>query len=316
MSDLSEEDIIKRIIQPFLDGHKLDKLDDAIAISLGDFQYVVLNVDTLVASTDVLPETKPEDVGWKVTVMTMSDIIAKGAKPIIFMNSITSDSDREIDYINKLIFGIRKACDAYGASFLGGDLNEANELTITGVGLGVSNRVVPRKGSRVGDSIWITGEFGYTGLAFHYLLSGGKPVDGIDEAIEVTKKPKVKMKSGEILSRIATASMDSSDGLAYTLNILAEANNLRFIITNLSIPDIVFEYAKENNINPLNLVFFGGEEFEIVFTTNLEDEEVVKAFRKETGFSPIKIGYVEKGEGVYFEGKRIEKKGWQHFRKP
>ncbi len=314
IGDLGEEDVIKRIIQPYLDEHELNKLDDAVAISLRDFRYIVINVDTLVESTDVLPNTKPEDVGWKVTVMTMSDIIAKGARPILFMNSITSDSKREVEYIKNLLLGVREACKTYNVSFLGGDMNESEEFTITGVGLGVSNRVVSRKGSNVGDSIWITGEFGYTGLAFHYLLSGGKPVEGIDEALDIARRPPVKIKSGEALSRIATASMDSSDGLAYTLNILAETNNLKFVITDLPIPKLVADYAMENKINPLDLVFFGGEEFEIVFTTSLDDDEVIKEFRKETGFSPIKIGRVVKGEGVYFEGRRIEKRGWQHFR--
>ena len=313
INEIGEEEIINRIIKPFIDRHYLNTLDDAVAWKIGDL-YIVVNVDTLVGSTDILPNTPPEYVGWKATIMTLSDVIAKGAKPIFFLNSLTLKPDLDSDYVSRLISGIRGACNFYEISLLGGDLNESNELTITGVGIGVSNRVVSRSGINEGDTVWITGEFGYTGVAFHYLLKDGKYIKGVKKALALAMKPIIKLRSGEVLSEIATASMDSSDGLAYTLNTLAEVNGVKINITEITIPNLVLEYAEENNINPLDLVFFSGEEFEIVFTSSLEEEEVLDLFKRKTGFTPIKIGYVEKGEGVYYEGKRVEKRGWQHFR--
>jgi thiamine-monophosphate kinase len=256
----------------------------------------------------------PELIGGKVVTMTLSDIIAKGAKPVFFLASISIPKEKDKSYLLTLIKGIKQTCREYKVFFYGGDLNEGKELVITGMGLGIADSIVSRKGASIGDNVWSTGYFGLTGAAFHYLLQGGKKINDIGGILNSVLKPKLKLLDGNILSRIASSSMDSSDGLAITLNTIADINKVKIVVDNLPIPEIVEKYAKRNKLDPIQLAFFAGEEFEIIFTSNKPDEVIIGEFRKLGLSPPMKIGKIESGYGVEFKGEIIEPKGWEHFK--
>lgn len=311
LSDLGEKSTLE-ILRSFLDQHELYIDDDAVAYKL-DEKYLIVNVDTLVGSTDILPGTRPEDIGFKTVTMTVSDIVAKGGKPLFFLVSINTARDSQIGFLEEIERGIKKACVYYGLKFFGGDLNESNDLVITGVSLGYNTAIVSRKGAKPGDTVWTTGEFGFNGVTFHYLLKNGEPIRGIEKILEYTIRKGLTVRDGSFLSRIATSSMDSSDGLALTLNTIAEINNVKISLDDLPIPQEVHEYAKINDLDALELALYAGEEFEIVFTTDKSDEEVTEIFKKFSGKPPYKIGYVTEGHGVYYKGEKIESRGWEHF---
>ena len=85
-----------------------------------------------------------------------------------------------------------------------------------------------------------------------------------------------------------------------------------------SINQDVLDFARVNKISPVDLVFHGGEEYEIVATINPKNLSRVKANAKRQKISLFEIGHVSKGSGlVYKTGSktiRIKNKGWLHFR--
>ena len=69
------------------------------------------------------------------------------------------------------------------------------------------------------------------------------------------------------------------------------------------------------NVN--DLVFNGGEEYEIVATVNPTHIAKIKKYAKRNKIRLYEIGYVTKGRGVFHQknGKliRIRDEGWRHF---
>lgn len=316
LKNLGERKILEKIIFPYLDTeeNELDIDDDAVAYIISAKKYLVVNIDTFVRKTDAPPQMNYFQMGVKTVIMAISDIVAKGAIPRWFLLSVVVPSDLDENELKEIIRGVKKTCEEYNVSFSGGDLGEADDVILTGVALGIASRVVPRNGARPGDTVWSTGEFGLTGAALHYLLKGGQGGNIIDRLKEAFFYPRIDVRVGSIISRIASSSMDSSDGLAITLNTIARKSGVKITLDRIPIAKEALSYAKYNNINPLSLALYGGEEFEIIFTvSNLSDREVLRIFDDMGLKPPIRIGIVEKGSGVFYKEMEIPEKGWEHF---
>ena len=317
LKELGERKILEDIIFNYieLDPNQLSKNEDAVALKINN-EYIVVNVDTFVRETDAPPKMTEFHMGYRVVTMTISDLISKGAIPEVLLLSISAPSELNIDELKALLNGVKKACEKYNTKYLGGDFGEASDLILTGIGLGKTKKLIHRNTALPGDSIWVTGPFGNSGAALHYLLHNGSGEKGlIDTILENYFFSPLNLNDGKALRDIASAAMDSSDGLAVTLNTLANQSGIMMEIHNVPVSDIARKYAARNGLDPLDLALFAGEEFEIVFTVRgLSDEDVLNHFRSYDARPPIKIGIAKEGSGVFLDKKRIPAKGWEHFR--
>jgi len=317
LRELGERRILEEIIFRYTESNlnELSKDEDAVALRING-AYLVINVDTFVKETDAPPKMTELQMGYRVVTMTISDLISKGALPEIILLSISAPPNLDITKLDSLLNGVKIACRKYNTKYLGGDFGESHDLILTGVGLGKTNKIIHRNTTLPGDTVWVTGAFGNSGAALHYLLykgSGEKSL--IDDILENYFFSPLSLNDGKALREIASAAMDSSDGLAITLNTIANQSNVMIELHKIPISDIAREYAIKNNLDPLDLALFGGEEFEVVFTVRgISDDEVINLFRAYNARKPIKIGIVKKGKGVYFKGKKIPYRGWEHFR--
>jgi len=111
--------------------------------------------------------------------------------------------------------------------------------------------------------------------------------------------------------------MDSSDGLAITLHEMSRQSKKKFAITKLPANSDLFEFAKMNRINPMELIFYGGEEYEMVATVSRKNLTIVKRNALAQKIPLFEMGYVTNGKGVVYSDKKkitkIKKKGWLHF---
>jgi len=313
LRELGERRILEEIIFKYLSNQELID-EDAVPIKLND-KYLVVNIDTFVKSTDA-PEGMPyRSMGWKIVTMTLSDIIAKGATPTVFLCSISAPADMDSGDLEEVVSGIANACKYYECEYLGGDLGGARELIITGIGIGEARRFIRRGGAKVGDTVWVTGPFSRSAVALHFLLEHGKPIKNMEKIINEYFQPKIRRELAIALTEVANACIDSSDGLAISLNELAKSSGVRIELDKIPIADEVREYARFNGIDEVPLALYCGEEFEIIFTTDKSDRHVEEVFECLGLNKPIKIGRVVEGKGVYFGKTRIPRKGWEHFRR-
>lgn len=312
LADLGEWNTIEALL-PLLDQNVLAKNDDAVAIEVTN-KYVVCNTDILVWETDVPQRMTPYQAGKKLVTMTVSDVVAKGGKPKCFLSAALYPPEARSEEFLAVSKGIKEQCSAYQVGFLGGDLGEGSR-SLTGVCLGLSNKVVPRSGASPGDFVWSTGYFGKTGAAFDYLFSNGTSIEEMSELLQSVLEPEIQPYLHEIIGDLATASIDSSDGLSISLHELAKESNVQIKVEKLPISSLAERYARQNNLAIRDLVLYGGEEFHIIFTTDRSPHEIKALFQKENLPSPLLIGRVKKGTDVFLKDEKIPRKGWEHFKR-
>ena len=317
MSRLNEKKIIE-IFQNKL-GNKGFVPEDVEFFKIGK-KYHVLKVDTLVESTDVPPRMKLEDVARKSIVSCISDFAAKGVKPIFGIVSLTIPKKYSKPKIESLAKGFYKARKEFYIKILGGDTNEGKELVINFSLFGISEKIVRRNGAKINDVIITSGPFGYASAGLNILLSNKKYSKKFgSRAKGVIFNPRPRLEFGLKNRNYFSSSMDSSDGLSTTLIQMSNQSKKRFVINELPTERDVFDFTNSNNLDANDLIFNGGEEYEIVATVSPSNLKKIKKYAKRNRIKLYEIGYVMKGKGVFFQknGKliSIKDKGWHHFQK-
>jgi thiamine-monophosphate kinase len=327
-SDLGERGIIELIWKTLSERGAanaretpLPHPDDATAIRIGDGRCLLLKSDTFVKRTDAPKGMRHRDMGRKALVMNLSDLAAKGAEPLAFLFSLGVPRGYASKHIEGLVQGLAEASEEYGIPILGGDVCESRELFVAGFATGTAKRVVSRSGASPGDIVAVTGPFGDTAAALRILLGGLEaPPKLRRDLLRSVYRPSARLKLGKRLAEegVVTSSMDSSDGLAFTLNELAKSSGVGMRIGSLPLSPTALEFSRFNGINPSDLVFFGGEEYEIVYTVARGTWEAALKSSRASGGCLIGIGEVIKGSKVTYAeaGKEtlLPSKGWEHLK--
>jgi thiamine-monophosphate kinase len=315
MKRLSEKKIIK-IFQDELDNEGFVP-EDVEFFKIGK-KYAVVKIDTLVESTDAPLGTKLEDLARKSLISCISDFAAKGVKPIFGIVSLTIPKKYTKLKIKNLAVGFKKTAKEFQIKILGGDTNEGKELVISFSLFGFSKKIVKRKGARTNDLIICSGPFGYSAAGLSILLQNkkcSKPF-GV-KAKKAVFRPSCRLDLGLKNKNYFSSSMDSSDGLSTTLSEMSKQSKKRFVITQLPSEKDVFNFASSNRLDVNNLIFNGGEEYEIVATINPKHLIKMKKYARKNRIRLYEIGYVARGEGVFYQKNgrliRIKDEGWQHF---
>ena len=293
MSKLNEKKIIE-LFQKKL-GNTNFISEDVEFFKIGK-KYLIAKVDTLVESTDVPPGMKLEDVARKSVVSCVSDFAAKGVKPIFGIISLTIPKRFSKLNIERLANGFQKATKEFQLKILGGDTNEGKELVINFSLFGVSEKIVTRKGAKTN----------------HVIRFKAK-------AQRAVFRPNCRLMFGLKNKNYFSSSMDSSDGLSSTLNEMSNQSKKKFVITRMPSENDVFNFSNSNKLNPNDLIFNAGEEYEIVSTVSMSNLPRIKKYAKKHQIKIYEIGYVAEGRGVFYNknGKlvRIKDDGWQHLQK-
>jgi len=317
MTKLDESTIIK-IFQKNLGDKKF--ISEDVEVFKINKTKIVTKVDTFVQSTDMPPKMKISEAARKSIIACVSDFAAKGVRPQYGMISLNLPKKISRKKITEMSNGFRRALDEFSIKFLGGDTNEGKEIVINVSLFGTADKIVKRQGAKTGDSIFVTGPFGYTASGLKILLEKMKGDRRfVKKAIKSVVNPCPKLDFGVRNRKQFTSSMDSSDGLSTTLNEMANQSKCKFIIKNIPTGKDLFEFAELHKIDPNELVFHGGEEYEFVFTISKKYKDKVKKNAQLSKIPIMEIGYVTKGKGVFLEKEEkhipLKDLGWHHFRK-
>ena len=298
--------------------------DDVSALDIGNNKLAVLKTDMLVGKTDVPHGMSLWQAARKAVVMNISDLAAKGVKPKAILVSIGILRGYTKKDIQQIGDGLNAGAREYDAYVLGGDTNEASDLVISCSLFGIcENRYLMRRsGAKPGDMVAVTGLFGKTRSGLKILLENlSAPPKMRKRFVDTVLMPQAKLKEGAALAKTkaVTASIDSSDGLAWSLHEISRASNVGFIIDNPPVAPEVKEFAEMHDLNPLELSLYGGEEYELVVTVKQGLREKAEKAVRRIGGALIKIGRVTEEKSLLLKGEEetsaIEARGWEHFRK-
>ncbi len=291
--------------------------EDLEVLSMSNRNFLAKS-DMLVESTDVPAGMKLYQVARKSLVACVSDFSCKGVKPRYAIISLAIPKGVTKKMIMELAEGFAAASKEFDVKIIGGDVNQGKEIVIDASMFGVGGRLVRRGGAKNGDVIVTSGPFGYTASGLKIIL---QKLKADPEYIKKCKKsvflPTPKLQFGIKAARYFSSSMDSSDGLSITLNDMSKHSKKRFFLTRIPTEKDVEVFAKKNSIKLIDLVFCGGEEYEMVFTVSKKNLKIVRRIAKRLKVSLFEIGYVASGKNVILihnDKKKILKRcGWIHL---
>lgn len=291
--------------------------NDLESITISGFDLVVKS-DMLVQSTDIPSGMKLRDVSRKSIVSCVSDFACKGIKPRYATVSLALPRGITKQKVNELGRGFAEASKEFGIKIVGGDINEGKEIVIDVSLFGVGNDIVKRGTAKNGDIIITTGPFGYTSSGLEIILHGLRTKTTFSKKSKKSIfKPIPPLEFGLNVAKYFSSSMDSSDGLSISLNDMSMQSRKKFVITRLPVVKDVIEFARKNRISLIDLVFCGGEEYEIVATIPRRNLGIVRKLARKFKISYLEIGYVTRGKNVVFieNGKEeiIKRCGWTHL---
>jgi thiamine-monophosphate kinase len=172
----------------------------------------------------------------------------------------------------------------------------------------------------VGDIVAVTGEFGAASAGLKGLLKERlRPASLAPALSRAVYRPRAELDLGLALAASAalTASIDSSDGLAWSLHELSQASNIGIEITRVPVNKTARDFAARYHYKANDLALYGGEEYHLVVTVkpnkfNLA-RRAARGRLKSIGVVTSKSHGVRlKEAGGYSE---IPMKGWEHFKR-
>jgi thiamine-monophosphate kinase len=322
---LSEHTIIELMRKHFtpMPGIVVPFGDDVSAVPLNAGEVAVLKTDMLVAQTDVPKGMSLWQAARKAVVMNVSDFAAKGVAPQAALISLGLPKNLKPSDLEDLAQGLNSGAREYGAYVVGGDTGEACDLVIAVNLFGVSAQkgLMLRSGARAGDILAVTGLFGNPAAGLKLLQGGYSATSEVREALgKAVCMPTARLREGLALrgSETVTASIDSSDGLAWCLHELAAQSGVGFLVSALPGAEETAKFAEQNGLDASELALYGGEEYELVVTVDakrwVEAENAVGA----AGGKLLPIGKATRNQRVLLDvaGRKrvIEARGYEHFR--
>ncbi len=311
---------------------KLGVGDDAAVLNFGDKEALVTTDLLLEGIHFDLRYVPLKHLGYKAAVVNFSDIYAMNGMPKQITVSLGISSRFTVEHIEELYAGIRLACEIYGVDLVGGDTSASVTglvISITCLGEAKKEDVVLRSGAKPTDIICVSGDLGaaYMGLQLlereNQVAAGQKDFQpdfsGREYILERQLKPEARKDVIEELAKAGikpTAMMDVSDGLSSELLHICKSSNVGCRVYEDRIP---IDYqtavmAEEFNMNLVVAAMNGGEDYELLFTVSLTDNDKIDKIKGIT-----KIGYVTKPElgaaMVTRDGGEIELRaqGWNAF---
>jgi thiamine-monophosphate kinase len=323
---LGEHEII-RLIQKrlaFMPNMPVPFGDDVSAVPLGDGKVAVLKTDMLVAATDVPAGMSLFQASRKAVVMNVSDFASKGVAPVAVLVALGLPKALASEKtVLEIADGLNAGAREYGAYVVGGDTGEASDLiiSISLYGTAKQSALMLRNGAKAGDILAVTGLFGKTAAGLRLLFGGCKASANVrDVLVDAVFNPKARLLEGLALAGCGcvSASIDSSDGLAWSLHELARMSNVGFTLDAVPVAVEAEAFAVENCLDGVDLALYGGEEYELVVAVKPHMWDKAKAAVEAVGGCLIPVGKATKEKQVILdtagEKRVVEARGYEHFK--
>lgn len=281
--------------------------DDAAVLEIAG-RSLVLTHDMLVEGVHYRPEDPPGDIAWKLVAVNLSDLAAKGARPVGVLLGYSLGED---DWDAAFVAGLRTALTAFGIPLLGGDTvrgDGARTLGLTAIGE-ADGPVPSRAGGRAGDHLWVSGTIGDAGAGLR----------GVSEAlVERYRNPRPRLEAGHRLAPLVAAMMDVSDGLLIDASRLAEASGVAAGIDLSLIPlSDAFLVALGDGREARLAAAAAGDDYELLFAAAPERAVEILALQDDLGLPLSRVGSLAEGTGLRLsDGEEAiplpPRLGWEH----
>ncbi len=275
---MNELEIIERL-------RRINTPSKDVALGIGDDcaiyrpragEELLFTTDQMIEDVHFTRAQSAASIGERALARSLSDIAAMGGEPRFCLVALAAGSTK---WIEDFYRGLLRLAKRTGVTLAGGDLarDEKTHCDVTVCGSAPRGKALRRDGARVGDSIFVSGRL-------------GKPWD---------RRIQPRLALGRSLRGAATSCIDLSDGLSLDLHRLCSASEVAAEIDRVP----VLKGSTEER------ALHGGEDYELLFTL----PEGTAGPRGVT-----RIGRIVRGKAgqIHFQGRLLEPRGYDHFRKP
>lgn len=300
--------------------------DAAVVQTKGNEQWVV-TTDTMVENVHFSAVTmSPADIGFKALASNVSDIVAMGASPRHAVVAVSVPPTWDVARMEQLYDGLYDCAAHYGVAIIGGDTTSSPHslvVTVTVLGTVAPYKAITRAGAKPGDVVFVTGPLGMAAAGLHALLAGHGSSLSCEPLVRAHQRPMPSLRAGQLLvaSDACTSLNDVSDGLASEAWEIAEASGVRLTLHEAALPlsGHLATYAREQHIEPVEWMLYGGEDYVLVGTVRADVATRVQADFHAFGVPFYTIGHVTAGQPaveLLRHSGRVEaimKRGYNHF---
>ncbi len=262
MNELKLINNIKKILNSKYIGDDCAYLND-----LG----IVITQDSLVEGVHFDKEIMtPYQTGYKSMMANLSDVAASGAKPCYITISISIPKDLSEEDVNEYYEGCKFALKDLDVEIVGGDITGSDKLyiSICVIGKTEGRKISSRSNAKIGHKIITSGVHGSSAAGLRILMNNLEPDKDL---IKAHLMPVAQLDfSQEIAENIQEdyAMMDTSDGLFDALYKIGKASNCSM---SIDFERILYDpKIKEYFDDYKDLIFYGGEDYQLVATVPVE----------------------------------------------
>ncbi len=306
--EISAEDrLIARFFKP-LATHPgaLGLSDDAAFLKPPPGCDLVLKTDAIVGGVHFFPDDAAPAVASKALRVNLSDLAAKGARPLGFLLSLALPREIGEEWLEGFAQGLRGDAILFGCPLFGGDTDHTPgpiTISIAMIGSVPEGTMVRRAGANPGDRVFVSGTIGDAALGVMVRKSGKWKLSERQRQHLVSRYllPQPRNALAEAVRTHASAAMDISDGLVGDFAKLCRASGVAADIDIARIP--LSEAAKTviaADSGALESVLTGGDDYEIVCTVPAAKAGSFHTAAKAAGVAVSELGEVKAGEGTRF----------------
>ena len=258
--------------------------DDAAVYRVGDGRVHLVTTDALIEGIPFERALTPmEHLGFKALSVNVSDVVAMNGRPRFATIALGLPDAVYVEAVEAFYRGLKRGCEAYGVTLLGGDTTAAHRMTISVTVIGEADEadVVYRRGARVGDLLCVTGDLGgaYAGLKVlldqheEMRAAGDAYAPDLDEFQYVIGRqlaPTARLQAVQDWAARGVrphALIDISDGLASEVHHLCAHSGCGALLYGAALPiDLATRRAADHFAEDVDTyALFGGEDYELLF---------------------------------------------------
>jgi thiamine-monophosphate kinase len=239
-------------------------LDDTAVISIVA-ETLVLTHDMMAEDVHWLPTADAADVAWKLVSANLSDLAAKGARPLGLLLGFMLGDDK---WDRRFAEGLQSALTHYDVPLLGGDTvsnrGDKRALGMTAIGAASFAPVPSRSGAQPGDVLYVTGTLGDALAGFEMAEVG---LEGASLLMAAYHRPVARLAEGQALAPVVSAMMDVSDGLLLDAERMASASKAAITIDLANIPlSAAYRQQRGDSLDSRLQAASWGDDYQLIFT--------------------------------------------------
>ena len=241
----------------------------------------MLKTDAIVSGVHFLASDPGDLVARKLLRVNLSDLAAKGARPLVYMLAAMLPAPLEYGWLQHFAQGLKADQDEFGIVLAGGDTDATPgplALSLSVIGAIPAGQRLLRSAAQVGDAVFVSGTIGDGALGLAAILGQLTGVSQSDAAFlaDRYRLPRPRLALGRRLRGLVHATMDISDGLVGDLQHICDASRVGAIIEVSRVPlSDAARTAITNAPTWIESVIGGGDDYELLFTASPSNEDAL-----------------------------------------